>query len=394
MSIYTFLLMMYEVIVGLEQIRQYLFPQIDQPCATFCQYLPAMVLNMISFIFPTIGCWLGVQEPSSYSHFSKNLTTTCGPLCAEILQLLEGLLTSWIRFQFLILQSFATGRLSRRVTEALYGVASWVVKDSPNRLGAEYCRYTKGPSPERSNECCFCLEEITAEQKSIEHIQCHTYFHEECLTLWASSLKDGGADCALCRGPLKAGAEVVRVGEDHDHDYRPSIIALTGKRSAFLAAVVVLACMLWRVTFGPFESTQSAPAKLYGLLLYHATVWSVRTLITLTKYTCADYYRTMNSATPPTRVTIMRTCMAYFLMSAMEAALICWMCSSLLGLSFSYRQPVVAAAWRGYWDGCAYLFEVRAIEPAPGRLNELEVLVEKVVGFGQRWAYRLVVWLW
>lgn len=381
MNLYTFLLIMYEVIVGLEQIRQHLFPQINQPCAIICQYLPTMVINVIDFIFPIVARWLGVPRPSSYSHFSKNLTTTCGPLCAEAFQLLEGLLTSWIRFQFFFLQLLATTRLSRRLTDAVYGVASRLVKDS-DRLGTKHCRYRKGPSAERSNECCFYLEEITPEQTSIEHIKCRTYFHEECLTLWASSSKDGLADCALCRGPLKAGAEV---GGSRGYDYRPSILSLTGKRSAFLAAVVILACVLWRVRLGPFESAQSAPAKLYGLLLYHATVWSVRTVTTLTRYTCADYYRARNSATTPSRVTIIRTFMAYLLMSAMEAAMICWMCSSLLGVPFSYKHPMINAIWDALWDGYAYLSEVRAIEPAPGQLYEREhQWVEKVVGFGQK----------
>lgn len=297
----------------------------------------------------------------------------------------------WIRLQFVVLEILARIKLRQKVSSILfdpYRIASKFVRD-PARLAAKYCRHTKGPSPKRDSECYFCWEHITDDEKSVEHRQCHNYFHEHCLDRWASFSEDAMAVCGVCRGPLKAGAEVVRVGHGR-YEYRLSVIALVAKPSALLAAFFILACVLWWTTFDPCGSPRHVSAGLCGLLVFHATVWCVRMVVSCSEYAMGEYWRVNDLAIPDDRA-VVRAGKALLWVKESQWAMLLWMLIQTPGLPTLQSQPAGFTAFLAYLQAYGLLWDVRAIESTAGQRAPPR-WYWVLITFARKWLRPLVVW--
>lgn len=99
----------------------------------------------------------------------------------------------------------------------------FVTKHHPNRYVLDDCLRTQGPTPGRDTSCMICIEEMTAEDKTITHGlpgqgECNNAFHSVCFDELVASVKladdldpagansnDFGrqfAKCPMCRGAL------------------------------------------------------------------------------------------------------------------------------------------------------------------------------------------------
>lgn len=383
------LLVVFEIIVFLEHVRYYLFPQVAHPWAVVAESLPDTFTDLIDVICPTVGIWLGVEQSSSYTRLFEGL------ISSKMDAILFAILMVWIKLQFTVLEVMAETNLLRRtnILSAPYEIASKFVRDTA-RLGTEYCRHTKGPSPERGRECYFCWEEITTDQNSIEHRQCHNYFHEHCLVRWASFSEDALAVCGVCRGPLTTGAEVVQFSlNEFRYEYRLSIIGLVAKRSALLATFFTLACALWWTTLDPFGHGREVSARIYDLLVYHAIVWCVRMAVTCSEYTLGEYKRLCGLSIPDKQVVVDRAERAFLGVSAFKWIMLFWMLIQMPGLPTQHSQPAGLTAFIGLCEAYTLLSDLRAIEfehtadqrGPPRWLGDAFAFVEK-------WARRLIVW--
>lgn len=107
----------------------------------------------------------------------------------------------WLRFPFGLMEMAAPQVCIFHFLYMQYQLASMVVKLTRYRDQTR-CRHGTGAVNARSKTCSFCWDDIGEDQRSTDHMDCHNFFHRDCLQQWITRGGHKFALCPLCRGCL------------------------------------------------------------------------------------------------------------------------------------------------------------------------------------------------